>query len=710
MRDGKALGRTMLPRWRRGLFRCMRRARFAFDLARLTLASGRARLARRSLILQRVTPVDSPVVFMPAAVATGDRAPVAFAQDTAPQVSILIPVYNHLDQTIHCLRSLAATATRCRFEVIVVDDASVDDSAEWLAACPGLRVHRMTRNSGFVDACNTGAALARGDYLVLLNNDTEVRAGWLDALIDTFAFHPDAGLVGAKLVYPDGTLQEAGGIVFADGNACNYGRGGNPSDPRYDFVREVDYCSGACIALPTALFQALGGFDRRYAPAYYEDTDLAFAVRQAGRRVLYQPAAEIVHFEGVTAGTDVAAGVKRYQQVNREKFVEKWYATLQAQPRSIDFSTAPERCANRQQGPRVLVVDMGYPQPDRDSGSLRMFTLLQLMRKRGCAVVFWAVAGAPDAYARTLQQHGIELVQAQSGLQSLQWWYRHGSSLDVVMLSRLPVASMHLSMARAYAAQARLIFDTVDLHFLRAERAALLADDAVALRAARRMRQDELALMRKADVTLVVSDYESKLLRGLLPDIDVRILSNVHVVEGSDAPFEARSGMLFLGNFEHAPNVDGARWLVDEVMPHVRRHLPHLILHIVGFSAHSALADCRAKGVRIHDHVADLAPIFREVRLALAPLRFGAGVKGKINMAMSYGVPVVSTTIGAEGMDLQDHRDVLIADDAALFAAAIVELDGDPKLWAMLSMQGLENVRRHFSPEAADRVLGELLG
>lgn len=632
-----------------------------------------------------------------------------FPDEDAPQASILIPVYNHLDQTIHCLRSIVEAGAQCRFEVIVVDDGSVDGSAEWLAACPGLRLHRMERNSGFVEACNSGASVARGDYLVLLNNDTEVRPGWLDALLDTFELRADVGLVGAKLIYPDGKLQEAGGIVFADANACNYGRGDDPHDVRFNFVREVDYCSGACIAVPTELFRHLGGFDRRYMPAYYEDTDLAFAVREAGRCVLYQPRAEVVHFEGVTAGTNVSGGVKQFQQINRGKFAQKWRSALKVQPRAVDFAHFPEYCANRRRGPRVLVVDMDYPRPDRDSGSLRMFNVLLLLHKLGCHVLFWSVIGEKDDYARTLEQHGIELVHAPSHMQALRWWYAHGSDLDMVMLSRLPVASMHLPMARDYARQARLIFDTVDLHFLRVERGARLDDDRVAMKEALRMRRRELALMRKADVTLVVSEYEKSLLQELVPTADVRILSNVHVVHGSDASFESRGGLLFLGNFEHAPNVDAARWLIDEVMPRLRSRVSHIRLHVVGHAAAGALPGDARDDVRIHDHVADLDPIFRQVRLALAPLRFGAGVKGKINMAMSHGVPVVSTTIGAEGMDLQDRRDVLIADDADAFVDAIIELHDDSRLWKLLSSQGLENVRRHFSPQAAELVLAGLL-
>jgi GT2 family glycosyltransferase len=252
--------------------------------------------------------------------------------------SIIVPCFNGLGHTKVCLSTLADTLPSGQdVEVVVVDDGSFDGSAEWLDAMAQanswLRVVHNSSNLGFVDSVNHAAELARGDLLVLLNNDTILLPGWLPALQQTFRHYRDAGAVGGKLVFPDGRLQEAGGIVFNDGTAAKFGyRDVDIAAPLYNFVRQVDYCSGALLATPRSLFNEIGGLDARYAPAYYEDTDYCFQVRERGFAVYYQPQCTIIHLEGATAGDQVAHGVKRYQLLNHDRFVERWQPWLRSQP------------------------------------------------------------------------------------------------------------------------------------------------------------------------------------------------------------------------------------------------------------------------------------------------------------------------------------------------------------------------------------------
>ena len=256
----------------------------------------------------------------------------------------MIPTYDGWQQLGPCLTALEETLPEpFNGEVIVVDDGSGEETQalldDWERSSTrlNLKVIRNSSNRGFTESCNVGAAAATGDMLVFLNDDTLPQLGWLSALLRTFRDDPDAGAVGGKLLYPDGSLQEAGDVVFNDGTGANFGRGDYLSDdPLYSYLREVDYCSAALLATPRELFEQIGGFDERYRPAYYEDTDYCFAVRDSGRKVLYQPESVVVHTEGMTSGTDLTSGVKKYQVVNQSKFAEKWELQLREQPSPPD--------------------------------------------------------------------------------------------------------------------------------------------------------------------------------------------------------------------------------------------------------------------------------------------------------------------------------------------------------------------------------------
>ena len=649
-----------------------------------------------------------PASFAPPAADLRER-PLRLPQAEAPRASIIVPAYNQLDYTLACLHALADSGDQTPFEVIVVDDTSSDATADVLPGVPGLRYLRNASNLGFIGACNAGAAQARGEFLVFLNNDTTVRPGWLDALLDTFARHPDTGLAGSQLVYPDGRLQEAGGIVFADGSGWNYGRFDDPAHPRYGFVREVDYCSGAAIALPRGLFERLGGFDAHYAPAYYEDTDLAMRVRAAGLKVRYQPASVVVHHEGISSGTDLGAGVKQHQVTNQVKFLERWRDVLardHAPP-----GTDPVLASERGRRHRVLVLDACTPRPDRDSGSVRMLALLRLLREAGCAVDFFNEDRShDDGYTRELQQLGVAVWWTPHLADVPRWLRREGPRFDLVIASRHYVLSPLLPLLRRHAPRARVVFDTVDLHYLREQREAEVAGDAVRRRAAERTRTAELALVAASDATWVVSAAEKTLLEAEVPGAKVAVVSNIHEVAGRGPAFAARQGLLFVGSYRHPPNVDAAHWLADEILPRIRARLPAVELHLVGGDAPADVAALGGRpGVRFHGHVPDLQPLLASARISVAPLRYGAGVKGKVNQALAHGLPVVATTCAVEGMFLLDGRDVLVADDADAFAAAVLRLHEDAALWEQLALGGQENTRRHFSSDAVRETLRTLL-
>ena len=694
------------------------RARLRYSANRLhgTVHRTRGSLASRGVVgtmkraadefRRKPPPIAAPLVPTP----SDHFAPFAVPSSAVPQVSIVIPVFNKIAYTAACLRSLAEHAEGIALETIIVDDGSSDATSQRLAQIEGIRVHRNAQNLGFVGSCNAGATMAHGEFIVFLNNDTVVTAGWLRALLDCFAQESDAGLVGSKLIYPDGRLQEAGGIVFSDGSGWNYGRFGDPADPRYNMRREADYCSGAAIMLPRALFERLGGFDARYAPAYYEDTDLAFAVREAGKKVLIEPRSCVVHFEGITAGTDVASGMKRYQTVNRGKFVEKWKTVLARQPAPIHESGLADRAAHWRDRGHVLIVDAYTPTPDQDSGSLRMLNLMRLLRDEGYAVSFLPDnrAHAGD-YTRAVQDLGVQALYHPFVSDPIAWLRDHGKELSAVILSRHYVATNYVEGVRLYAPQARLIFDTVDVHHLREQRAADLDGSAELAQQAARTRAQELKLMRECDVTIVVSAAEKEILAREVPQARIEVVSNVHEIYGRRREFEQRRDLVFVGGFQHPPNVDAVLWFVREVFPSVRARLGEVTFNVIGSKAPPAILELAHDGVLVHGFVPDIAPFMDGCRLALAPLRYGAGVKGKVNMAMSYGLPVVATSPAAEGMHVRNGVDLLVADSPSDFADAVVRGYSDAQLWKSLSDNGLANVKAHFSFDAAREALTRVL-
>ena len=619
-----------------------------------------------------------------------------------PAVSIIVPVYNQIRYTLACVHSILLHTDRVDYEIIVADDCSGDQTPSvFEQSINRVRYLRNQTNLGFLSNCNNAASAARGRVVVFLNNDVVVLPGWLDELVRTLDENPAIGLVGSKLIYPEGRLQEAGGIVFQDGSGWNYGRFENADAPEYNYMRDVDYCSGASLALSRSLWEQVGGFDASFSPAYYEDTDLAFKVRAAGRRVVYQPRSQLIHFEGVSHGTSTDRGIKKHQAENRAVFQAKWEHVLTSHGVCVPTALPIDRTMRG----RILVIDATTPTPDKDSGSLDTFNFFRIFRECGFHVTFVPqdMTRIPG-YTDDLERIGVECTHMPWTTSLDDAVRQYAPRANIVILHRVYVARAVLELVRACAPQARIVFDTVDLHFLRETREAELLGCSRRRTLAIETRAIELEMIDKADATLVRSQYEVGVVHESLPSARLHVMPIVRDIPGRGATaWEARKDVVFIGGFSHPPNVDAVKYFLAHVWPNLRAaNFPGKFI-IAGSNMPDEIKALAADDVITLGYVPDLAGLFDACRLTVAPLRYGAGLKGKVISSLSHGVPCVASSVAVEGSGLLSGVHLRVEDEPAGMARAICSLYEDQRSWECLSEAGLAFCRETFALDVVKR-------
>jgi len=448
--------------------------------------------------------------------------------------------------------------------------------------------------------------------------------------------------------------------------------------------------------IPRDLFCELGKFDSIYAPAYCEDVDLAFKVRKAGWSVLYQPFSKVVHFEGVSSGTDPTNGVKAYQVINSKKLFARWKDFL-ASHRNSGIEPALER--DRGFRGRVLFVDALTPTPDQDSGSLVADKWLQILQSLGFKVTFIPQSdfAYSKGYTERLQRRGIECVYGPHVPSMTSYIEEFGKSLDAAVVFRYEVAKVVYPLLRQHAPQVKTLFHAVDLHYLRQERLATLENSMEKRLESLQVKFEEMSVIAQSDLVCVHSPVERAEIRRELPDIQVRISPLILDIPGRRKNFKQRANICFIGGYRHPPNVDAVLYFVKSVFALIQREFPEVKFKIVGNEAPAELCALTSNNVELIGFVEDLSVILDNIRVTVAPLRYGAGMKGKVGMSLSYGVPVVGTSVAFEGMGLRHEGEVLLGDTIEELAQAVCRLYTDEELWYRLSERGLAHVTGEYS-------------
>jgi hypothetical protein len=497
--------------------------------------------------------------------------------------------------------------------------------------------------------------------------------------------HPRAGAIGSLVLFPDGRIQEAGAVIWSDGSTWPVGRNLPGDSTEWHFVRRVDYVSACSMLVTRTAWNDVGGFDVEFHPGYYEDTDLCLALRERGYEVLIEPRSRLWHHES-------ASSDQRFKQFlfsrNHLRLRKKWAAALMFQePPQPPTAAVMARAVWRARGvpPRVLIVDDRLPESSLGAGFGRMHTAVMDLARSGYAVSIYPTAGVAAPMPETLVAAGVARVEENLSQHLAHPWVNY----EIVLISRPQNFERVSPIVRSRQPHAVLIYDCEALFWRRMVRqATLLADDMARTTleaAAAALRRLEEQIVIDADFAVTVSQEEASLLAAVERCCP---MTTVRPVEPSAAfgaeEFHDRMGIAYVAGWlagSNSPNGDGLRWFTAEILPLVRRAIPWVRVHVTGANPPAELVALSDPNLFFEGHVADLPGFYSRVRVVMAPIRFGAGVKVKTVQALQYGVPVVATSCGAEGIATHGLEAITVADSPHEFASALIKLLTDRPHW-----------------------------
>ncbi len=661
---------------------------------------------------EAVPPVDSVRMAMRAMLSTrldtflSGTATLRLPRAEQPDVSIVLVLYNQAELTFGCLGSIAETLSNGELgvEVVILDNASTDRTAMLLNRIEGAEIIRSPTNLHFLKGVNLATRSTTGRALLLLNNDAQLLPGAVTAALRTLDSEPDIGAVGGRIILPDGTLQEAGSILWRNGAAAGYGRGQDPNTPDFMFQRDVDYCSGAFLLTPMAVWREMGGFDERYAPAYYEETDYCLRLWESGRRVVFDPNAAVIHYEfGSSASTSDALAL---QATNHRIFLEQHKDWLEGQFPLDPMNVIAARTA-RSSRPRVLVIDDRVPKPELGRGYPRANRFLHALLEAGADVALFPMNRHAETWhgVRRALDKRIEVLIAAERSQLRNYLEARRDHFDAIIVCRPPnMAAFEeaIDCDRNLIGRTRVIYDAEALFVTRDLQRRETQGDAPREPERHLMVASEVALTRLADSVVSVSLAEQETLENYGAR-DVHILGHALDDEPLATGFDERDRIVFLGaiDADDAPNADAVRWFASAVLPELRRTLgSETRLTVIGLVQAPSILALDGTALELMGMVDDLHAALASARVMVVPSRLGAGIPHKVHQAAMLGIPMVATPLIASQLGWKDGREVLIADDASAFAVACCRLHQDRPLWESVRRNALEQVRRECAPEA----------
>jgi GT2 family glycosyltransferase len=619
------------------------------------------------------------------------KIPLVFNSSENPKVSIIIPFYNEEIYTWNCLLFLNKYLTDdIPFEILLIDDNSSENCD--FSLIKGISIHRNKVNLGFLKNINKGINLAKGDYIYILNNDTEVQERFLEELFFVFDNFKNVGAVGSKLINPDRSLQEAGSFFTKDFGIQHIARKKESYYPEVNYIAKVDWCSNLSL-----LFKKnddngnLNLLDEQFSPAYFEETDFCFDLKYIqNKEIYYTPFSKIVHYSKITYNSskiiDKSKQSKKEElfKINSEKFKRKWDAEIQA----IESPTIQGRIQEKYSNKSVAIFCGMIPEHDKDSGSNRLKEIITAFTKLDFHVTLISKnTFINNKYIELYQRLGVNIFYEHKKFKSIEEYLKAQKiNASIAWFYSPKVFVENYKIAKKYLPKAKLVYDMVDIHHLRYKRAIELEPTRISLRSKyKKYKKMEVLSSKLADIVITISDFEEKYMKTICEENKMFTISNIHYTKidiNKTFTFEDRKDILFIGS-SHTPNIDALNYLYNDIMPLVWNKIPDIKVNIIG-NLNKVIKNIDNPNFVFHGYVPNIDNYFISSKFMIAPLRYGAGVKGKVGQAFEYYLPIITSSIGAEGMYLVNNENALIEDTKEGFANAIIDLYTNKKLWKKL--------------------------